>query len=375
VLSEGSRTDDRRRALEDGCFGFLPVLVTGFALLTALSDGWAAGDFRHSFLVAAWRALHGRDVYAWTPANMRAGLSFPYPALTVLALEPLVALPARLASLTAILVCIACVLATLRMMSVRDWRLYGVVLLWSPVVIAWQTGNVTLPLVLGSALAWRHRDRPLVAGVVVALLISLKPIMFPLGLWLLATRRYRAAGYAVGSGVVINLLAWTVIGWHAFGQWLHLLSVQSRVMYRTSYSIISLSAHLGAGRTAGTVLEVLVALLLAGCVAVVARRHQDRGAFGLAIGMTLIASPQTDVHYFAVLIVPLTLARPRLSWVWLAPLALWLCPATDPATWQIVVWWLAATVVLREALRGEVMLPVPMVARGHRTQAMGGLVR
>ena len=49
-------------------------------------------------------------------------------------------------------------------LGVRDWRLYGFVFLWLPVVAEWETANVTLFLALGIGMVWRYRDRPIVAG-------------------------------------------------------------------------------------------------------------------------------------------------------------------------------------------------------------------
>ena len=46
-------------------------------------------------------------------------------------------------------------------LGVRDWRCYGLLLLWPPVISAVQTGNVTLWFALAAALAWRFRDRTL----------------------------------------------------------------------------------------------------------------------------------------------------------------------------------------------------------------------
>jgi len=48
----------------------------------------------------------------------------------------------------------------------------------------------------------------------------------------------------------------------------------------------------------------------------------------------LVASPVVWNHYFALLIVPLAILRPRLRIEWAIPLALWLCPATGVTGWQ-----------------------------------------
>jgi hypothetical protein len=373
LAGSGHTNGGRRRALEHACFGMLPGLVTGYALITALSGGWAAGDFRHSFLVAAWRAMHGQNTYSWTAADMRVGLSFPYPALTVLLLEPLVLLPTALASSLFVAFCIACAFVTLRVLAVQDWRVYGLLLLWGPVVIGWQTGNLTLPLVAGLALVWRYRERTVVVALLVTVLISVKPIMLPLGLWLLAMRRYRAAAHALAFGLLLNLLAWTVIGWGAISHWLDLLSLQSRVMYRSGYSVISLLAHLGVARAPATVAEILVAVWVAGWGWSLGRHRGDRQAFCMAVGLTLIASPQIDLHYFAVLIVPIGIARTRLSWPWLIPLVLWVCPATNPSIWQISIWWLIALIVLHDAQRPGIKAAIPWVLQRRRSHVMGRL--
>ncbi len=346
-----SGSTDTRRAIEHALLGLLPALVVGLAFYYAFSGGYAAGDFRHSFLVAGWRELNGGDPYHWTRAQFAAQLSFPYPALAVVLLEPLALLPGGAAGDVYLLLCLAAIVGALRLLGVRDWRVYGAVVLWSPVLIGWQTGNFTLPLVFGCAAAWHYRDRPWVVGLIAALLISIKPTMFPIGIWLIATRRYRATGISVAIGLALNLVSWTLIGWSELGRLLHLVSIQSQAMYHTGYSIIALAAHLGANRTVGTVIQAAVALVvLAGCV-YFGRKRGEAAAFTVAIALCLVASPLIDQHYFALLIVPLALAFPRLRWPWLLPLALWVCPATGGAAWQVGVWIVVAAVTVVVVIR------------------------
>src|SRR5205807_6911663 len=93
----------------------------------------------------------------------------------------------------------------LRILGVRDWRCYGIVLMTSPSVNTFTLGAVTSFLLVGVAAAWRYRDRPWASGVLVGLTALGKLFLWPLGLWLLATRRLRAAAVAVGSALLILL--------------------------------------------------------------------------------------------------------------------------------------------------------------------------
>ena len=90
--------------------------------------------------------------------------------------------------------------ATLALMRVRDWRVYLVTLVWLPVCAGWLTGNESLVMALALAGVWRWRDRPGVAGFLTAAAISLKPILWPLAVWLLVTRRWRASAQTLGWG-------------------------------------------------------------------------------------------------------------------------------------------------------------------------------
>lgn len=343
---------EARRALEHALFGLLPLLMAFGAFYFAFSGGYAAGDFRHSFLVAGWREIHGIDPYHWTRAQIVGNISFPYPAPVAILLEPFALLPGGVAADVYLILCVAAVAGTLRLMGVRDWRVFGVTLLWSPTLIGWQTGNFTLPILLGLAAMWRYRDRPGVMGVIAALLISIKPIMFPVGVWLLITRRYRAAAFGAVFGAVLNVVAWTVIGWGEFGRWLHLVSVQGTDLYRTGYSVIALVSQLGGGRSLGTAIEMIVAIALLGTCARLGWIRREASAFVLAVTVCLAASPLIDQHYFALLVVPLAIAFPRLRWPWVLPVVLWLCPATGGTASQIGLWLLTGAVTVVVVLRG-----------------------
>ena len=65
-------------------------------------------------------------------------------------------------------------------------------------ISTWQAGNMALLLVLLLALISHFRERPVLCGVLVAVAVTAKPILWPLAIWLIATRRWRSAATALG---------------------------------------------------------------------------------------------------------------------------------------------------------------------------------
>ena len=67
--------------------------------------------------------------------------------------------------------------------------------------------------------------------------------------------------------------------------------------------------------------------------------------------MSLLATPVTWAHYFALFVVPLALLRPRLSPIWALPLVMAFCPGVAPDTWQLVLALATATAVVVAGVR------------------------
>ena len=59
----------------------------------------------------------------------------------------------------------------------------------------------------------------------------------------------------------------------------------------------------------------LGALLLVAC--------WRRASLGYAVAAALVLSPIVWLDYYAVAAIPLAVVRPRLTWIWLAPIATW----------------------------------------------------
>ena len=96
--------------------------------------------------------------------------------------------------------------------GVRDWRCH-VLAVTSPVVVhGLFYGNLTILLLVPLALAWRYRDsRADRRAWPMAVAVAAKLFAWPLVVWLLLTRRFRAAAWAaVAAAVLLVLAAWAV---------------------------------------------------------------------------------------------------------------------------------------------------------------------
>ena len=154
-------------------------------------------DFSNELWPGAKAVLDGVSPYP--PLDeVATGARFVFPAPAALLVAPLAPLPLPAAEVVFAIVLVGAGLLTLRILGITDWRVYGAMFLWAPVLSAVQTGNLTLLLVLSAALAWRYRGRPWIAGTVLGLAVAVKLIIWPLAIWFLATRRFKGAAVALG---------------------------------------------------------------------------------------------------------------------------------------------------------------------------------
>jgi hypothetical protein len=333
--------------------GLVPILSVPVLTLMLLHGHNFAFDFHGWYWPAGERVLRGASPYA--PAGE---MSFKYPAFSALLFVPFALLPHAAADVVFTIYVLVAVPATLRILGVRDWRVFGIAMLWPPVVYGWETANVTLLLVLGVAIVWRCRDCAWAVGVLIAVLVSVKLLLLPLCAWLLATRRYAALAWAALAATLINAGAWLVLGTGQVSRYVHLLRAFTAGAERRGYSLISFLLHQGIGQRAAYAVALLVALALLAGALCARRSERDQVAFISAIAACLIVSPLVESHYFALLLVPLALVRPRLSLGWIVPIAMWLAPVDHPAVWQhaltLVTATIAVSIILYEAYRPRV---------------------
>jgi Glycosyltransferase family 87 len=359
-------------ATERVLLGALPVVAVLGLMAFMFKIHAVAADFHSAYYPAAFRFLHGGNPYAVTHAQIVGGTAFVYPALSAIGFVPFSLFGRDFGQVAYMLCCLACIPATLRVLDVRDWRVYGAAFLWLPTYGGWQSGNLTLPLCLMVALAWRFRDRPVVAGLLTAVAISLKPFVWPLGLWLLATRRWRAAAWAFGLGALVNLLAWGVVGFDQVHAYLKLSGQVTDALWRGGYSMLSIAHHLGFGRGVGEILLVGVSALVGLAVLYQGWRGREREAIAYAVLLMLVASPLVWSHYFALLLVPFALMRPRWTPLWAMPVLMWVCPPSQAVVgWQDALAWIVTSFSLTTLLRsasgravasGPLPAPIPKLS-------------
>lgn len=346
-------------ALNHGVFALFPLMFTGFVLYAAIHIHAFAVDFHNCEWLAGQRLLHGLSPYpgAHSAAVLSEGrpgaMPFAYPAVGAVMYAGIALIPHYVADAVVTVAAMAAVFVSLRLAGARDWRLYGLVFLWPAVMIGWQTANLTLPLVAGAAAVWHFRDRPRRIGALLALMISLKIVLWPLALWLLATRRFRSVAYLVAWGLALNVFAWAVVGYNELPHYLTLLQAFNHAGEQHAYSVINLALHVGASPGIATAVGYALAGLAAAWCVKFGRQGRDRAAFALAIGVVLLATPIVWLHYFALLLVPLALIKPRLGAVWLLPLLMFGCPPTSPAMFQIVLVLVITTVMFVVMLRED----------------------
>jgi hypothetical protein len=287
------------------------------------------------FLHAGDEVRAGRNPYPppATIAHGSLGAPYAYPPVLAVAVVPLAALPERAVHNTYVpgvlfsLLLIAATVGGLLLLDVRDWRCYPFALVSPITVEPVEYGAVGPLLFLLVAVAWRFRDRAAVAAPASGAAAVLKLFLAPLLLWLVFTRRTRAALLGALVALSLALVSWAAIGFRGLEGYPRLLRRLAHVEAESSYSAFAVLRALGFHDHVAQALTLVagVALLALAWGAArtvrLSRLEQDRRSLILVLAAALVLTPILWLHYLVLLLVPIALARPRLSLLWLAPLA------------------------------------------------------
>jgi alpha-1,2-mannosyltransferase len=344
----GERLRDFARPWELVSFVWVPAILLSFACYADLRSQDPLQDFGY-FRTAALDVIHGKSPYVKPTAAAFAHYDkFVYPPVAALLFAPFAAMPSEVARALMFVAGVVAIIAALRVLRVEDWRCYGIAVASAPAIDTLALGALTSFLLLGAALAWRYRDNAVIVALATSFTAVLKLFLWPLGVWLLATRRWRAAVICVGVTLVLLLGGWAVIGFAGLRSYPTTLHLLEQVESSEAYSVVALLGLSGGAQTAATV--VLSLLTVVGILFAARGAGGDRRAFALAVVASLVTTPLVWLHYFLLLFVPIALYRPRLSGLWFLPLLLWVTPVTQShgATWRVV---LAIAVVAVVAIR------------------------
>ena len=303
----------------------------------------------HADFDTFWRSavafLEGRDVY-----DTGARLENLNPPLWILLISPLgflePLLAYRLFALITLGITVGYLIWMVDELRLRSlWAVVGgvMLLLSSPLLATLALGQIYPILALGLVGAWvaERRDRPVLSGASLGLVVALKPSLAPVLLWPLVRRRWRAFGAALVSGAAATLIGAIVVGPEATFEWLRLLSGRSPSPYWDNASLPGAAARLFtdnefAAHIATLPWTIPVAYTLGvgaiGITAVRAGRDPEVGLWAL-VAASLLASP-IAWHNYLVLLGPAILLL--LARRWIAPAFLLLALQSIPAQWPLL---------------------------------------
>jgi Glycosyltransferase family 87 len=302
-----------------------------FDAFRVYADGGGPPHDLDVFLRAAGEVIHAASPYTYAGDQ-----TFAYPPFAAWLVAPLHSLGGTAASVLWTVLSLAIVVLALWLLELRDWRCYALVGVFMFTRSAVNLGTIEPLLLLAVAAAWRWRDRLLEPAAAVGIAIVLKLFLWPLAVWLAVTRRWRSALASIGVAVVVAAVSWAAIGFAGVGSYPSVLRRLADAESTSSYSVVALGVRAHLPLLAARIISVLLALALLGAAAWVARderrdpRDRDVATLTLCLAAALAVSPIVWVHYFLLLLVPLVLIRPRLSLLWLVPLAY---QPLGPAAW------------------------------------------
>jgi alpha-1,2-mannosyltransferase len=337
--------------------GVMAVAVLAAAVAFSAAQGRLGWDVRFAYLPASELVLDGASPYpTLDDPILEDQKGYVYPPQLALLLTPLTVLPVGVASFLAACGMIVLLVLTLRILEIRDARCYAAALLWVPSISGVLLSNLSIPLAFALAVVWRYRDRVGPPAAVLGLAVSAKLVLWPMFVWMVATRRFRATALALATGAAVTIASWAVIGFAGFTGYPDLVRRLSEIQSENSYSIVGMASEAGLEPWVGRALTLVVgAVLLLGCLEF-ARRADEARAFTCAVAATLAISPIVWLHYLVVLLVPMAILRPRFSALWLLPVLLWVSPKPGYAQGFATFIPAVAVVILLVALLAR---PVP----------------
>ncbi|HEX7490491.1 MAG TPA: glycosyltransferase family 87 protein [Candidatus Limnocylindrales bacterium] len=329
------------KAIVPVCSLTMLILMVGLVLSSA---GNTLGYDYSCYQGAARHLLDGKAIYD-NPFSISVGTcpgTYTYPPAFAVALVPWLALGGAAAGLWCVAMAI-CFIAGVALLPVRRdirWLVVIIAAFDWPLLYAIKLGQVEPLLFLGFAAAWRWMDRPWVVGVVTALgaLIKVQPGL--LGVWALATRRYRAVTVAVGVAAGLAAAATIFTGMAAWGTYVDLLRGLGGTLSKGHNFAPGAAAYM-AGAPDGLASAVQWASVFVAATALIAAYRWASPTASLMVTVVvsqLLSAPLRD-HYAVLLLLPVAwLVSRGHKWAALIPLLGWisLFASDDASSWPAV---------------------------------------
>ena len=217
-----------------GAFGALAVALWLYANFGSASLYGIFNDtmYVHTDFDTFWRSAaalwEGKNIY-----DTGAWLSNMGPPFWTLLISPLGLLEPLTAYRSFVLITLLINVGSLLWMAYELrlralWTVVGVgmLLLSSPLLDTLRLGQVYPVLTLGLVAAWvaDRRDKPLLSGCALGLVVAVKPSLAPVLLWPLVRRRWGMFGAAFASGAAATLVGLAVAGPEATLDWIRILT-------------------------------------------------------------------------------------------------------------------------------------------------------
>ena len=309
-----------------GSVGLL-VLTIGLVLASA---GKTLGYDYTCYEGAARHLIDGRPIYdnAFSIAVGTCPGTYTYPPAFAVALVPWLLFGGAAAGAWCVAMA-ACFVAGVALLPVRRdvrWLIVIVAAFDWPLLYAVKLGQVEPILFLAFAAAWRWMDRPWAVGSATAVgaLVKVQPAL--LGVWALATGRWRAVVVAVCVGFAVAAAATFFTGPGSWGTYVDLVRGLGGQLSTAHNFAPGAVAHLaGASDDVAAAVQLGSALLAAAALVAALRWASPVASLQVTVVVSqLLSSPLRD-HYAVLLLLPVAwlVSRGR-TWAALIPLLGWI---------------------------------------------------
>ena len=303
-------------------FGIAGLLAFELAW-KSVDEAWLGFDFEGTLWDPAVASLEGQAPYPEpVVSEVEVGNPALYPPLLFLLVTPLTLLPWTIGLTVWIAILGAAVVGTLYLLGVRDVRCYVVALVAVPTVEGVLWSNATLC----SSRSSRSHGTGAANGS--------GPARSSASLWRPSSSSGRSCvarrdsevpggggGARVRNGGVTSALGGDRI---LRAEVLSRSSPCRRGCYAThSFSTATMFSALGAGGSVATAGTLGLGACGALTALIVGRSGRDELALFIALLAAVLGSPIVWTYYYVLLLIPLAIARPRFSALWLLPMALW----------------------------------------------------